>query len=171
MSLTGPAGVGKTRLALGARTQLANHFPDGVTLVDLAPVRDPSLVLPTIARALGPSDTGPRPLFERLQEYLKDRELVLILDNFEQVLPAAGDIAQLLAVAPGLRVLVTSRVPLRLRWEQTVRVLPLPVPELDSTLPLADLVQIPSVVLFVERAQAQRVDFVPTERQARLLCQ
>jgi predicted ATPase/DNA-binding CsgD family transcriptional regulator len=171
LSLTGPAGVGKTRLALETRDRLAHQFPDGVTLVDLTPVRDPSLVLPTIAQALDLIDSGPRPLLDRLQEYLRDREVLLILDNFEQVLPAAEGLAAMLAGAPGLRILATSRVPLHLRWEQTLRIVPLPVPDLDAILPLDDLVQIPSVALFVERAQAQRGDFAPTEQQAPLLVQ
>ena len=169
LSLTGPAGVGKTRLALEARVQLADTFPDGVILVDLAPVRNAVLVLPASAQALGLTDLGTRPLFERLQEYLQDRELLLLLDNFEHVLPAAGDVAQLLASLPKIRIMVTSRVPLHLRWEQTLRIVPLAVPDLDSRLPLQDLVQIPSVALFVGRARAQRADFTPTEEQAPLL--
>ncbi|HEY8686292.1 MAG TPA: AAA family ATPase, partial [Chloroflexota bacterium] len=87
LSLTGPAGVGKTRLALEARAQLADRFSDGIVLVDLAPVRTAGLVLPAMAQALSLTDLGTRPLLERLQEYLQERELLLVLDNFEQVLP------------------------------------------------------------------------------------
>ena len=94
LTLTGPAGVGKTRLALAAGAQVAEHFPDAVTLVDLTPVRDPSLVLPTVAQSLGVTDAGNHPLLDRLGEYLCDHEMLLILDNFEQVLPAAGQLAQ-----------------------------------------------------------------------------
>lgn len=171
LSLTGPAGVGKTRLAVEAGSRVAAQFPDGVTLVDLAPVRDPGRVLPAIAQALGLTDLGPHPLLDRLQEQLQERETLLILDNFEHVLPAASQIAELLATLPGLRIMVTSRVPLHLRWEQTLRIVPLAVPDLDATLPLADLVRIPSVTLFVDRARAQRADFTPTEEQAPLLIQ
>lgn len=171
LSLTGPAGVGKTRLALEAGVRLADRFPDGVTLVDLAPVREPGLVLPAIAQALGLTDLGPRPLLDRLQEYLQEREVLLVLDNFEHVLSAAGELAGLMTAASQLRILVTSRIPLRLRWEQTLRVVPLAVPDLDSALPLEDLVRIPSVGLFVERARAQRADFIPTEEQIPLLVQ
>jgi predicted ATPase/DNA-binding CsgD family transcriptional regulator len=171
LSLTGPAGVGKTRLALEAGTQLADRFSNGVVLVDLAPVRNADLVLPAIAEALGLTDLGTRPLRERLQEYLEEQKLLLILDNFEQVLPAAGDMAQLLAALPALRIMVTSRVPLHLRWEQTLRIVPLAVPDLDSTLALEDLIQIPSVALFVDRARAQRADFIVTEQHAALLVQ
>jgi predicted ATPase len=171
LSLIGPAGVGKTRLALEACIELEDQFPDGITLVDLAPVREPGWVLPTIAQALGLTDMGTRPLLERLQAYLQEREMLLVLDNFEQVLPAAEELADLLAAAPGVRLLVTSRVPLRLRWEQMLRIGPLPVPDLDTALPLDALVQLPSVALFVERARAQRADFIPTEQQAPLLVQ
>ncbi|HEX6507000.1 MAG TPA: LuxR C-terminal-related transcriptional regulator [Chloroflexota bacterium] len=169
LSLTGPGGVGKTRLALEARDRLAGQFPDGVTVVDLAPIRDADLVLPTIAHALGILDWGTRPLPERLEEYLSDRELLLILDTFEQVLPAAEQLPKLLSAAPGLRMLVTSRVPLRLRWEQSLRIFPLEVPALDSSLPIDELVQVPSIALFVDRARAQHADFVPTEQEAPLL--
>src|SRR5947209_6941225 len=112
LSLIGPAGVGKTRLALETRVRLATAFPDGVPLVDLAPVREPGRVLPTIAQALGLTDLGARPLSERLQEYLHEQASLLVLDNFEQVLTAASEIAELLAAIPQLRILVTSRVPL-----------------------------------------------------------
>ena len=97
LTLTGPAGVGKTRLALAAAAQLADRFPDGVTLVDLAPIRDPSLVVPAIARALGLTDTGHPPLPERLRDILRERAALLVLDNVEQVLPAGAALADLLA--------------------------------------------------------------------------
>jgi predicted ATPase/DNA-binding CsgD family transcriptional regulator len=171
LSLTGPGGVGKTRLALEARDRLAGQFRDGVILVDLSPVREPSLVLPTIAHALGILDSGPYPLAKRLHEYLADRESLLILDTFEQVLPAAEQLPELLAATPGLTMLVTSRVPLRLRWEQILRISLLAVPAPDAVPQLEELIQIPSVALFVERARAQRADFTPTEEQAPLLVQ
>jgi predicted ATPase/DNA-binding CsgD family transcriptional regulator len=171
LSLTGPAGVGKTRLAVEAGARLAAHFPDGVSLVDLSPVREPGRVLPALAQGIGLTDPGTRPLRERLQEYLQDREMLLILDNFEQVLAAAGELAELLAVVPQLKILVTSRVPLHLRWEQTLRIVPLAVPDLDSALPLDDLLLIPAVALLVDRARAQRADFVVSTEQAPLLVQ
>jgi predicted ATPase/DNA-binding CsgD family transcriptional regulator len=170
LTLVGPAGVGKTRLAIAAMDRLVDQFRHGVVFVDLSPVREPRQVVPALAQSLGFSDSGTRPLIERLAHYLQERALLLVLDNFEHVLPAAAEIPALLAAAPGVRILVTSRVPLRLRWEQTVRLRPLPVPDLDSTLALAELLQIPSVALFVERAKAQRADFTPVEQQTRLLC-
>ncbi|HEX6507001.1 MAG TPA: AAA family ATPase, partial [Chloroflexota bacterium] len=171
LTLTGPGGVGKTRMAIEATVRLADQFPDGAVVVDLAPVSPATLVLAAIAQALGLIDSGTRPVLERLQQYLSERSLLLVLDNFEHVLPAAPDLAHLLTAAPGLRMLVTSRVPLRLRWEKTLRLSPLPVPERDTVLPIEDLMQVSSVALFVDRAQAQCADFTPSEQDAPLLTQ
>jgi predicted ATPase/DNA-binding XRE family transcriptional regulator len=176
LTLTGPAGVGKTRLALDAAARLAegaDRFRDGVTLVDLAPIRDPDLALGAIARALGQLDVGSRPALERLAESLRDRRQLLVLDNFEQVLPTAASLSDLLAACPGLALLVTSRVPLRLRWEQTLRIAPFPVPNVaGGALPrLEDLLAMPAVELFVSRAQAHRADFALTHAQAPLVAQ
>jgi non-specific serine/threonine protein kinase len=169
LTLTGPAGVGKTRLALAAAAQLAGHFADGVMLVDLSPVRDPLLVLPTIARTFGLNGFGSRPLPDRLHDYLRSRSLLLVLDNFEQVLPAAGVLADMLSACPALALLVTSRVPLRLRWEWTLRVAPLPVPDLSAPLSVDSLKDIPAVALFVERSKARRADFALTPARAPLI--
>ena len=170
LTLTGPAGVGKTRLALEAAARLAtdrDRFPDGVVLVDLTPIRDPALVLNSLATAVGLLDTGSRPVPERLVEVLEEREQLLVLDNFEQVLPAAATLTELLAACPGLALLVTSRVPLQLRWERVLRVPPLPIPDLALPLPPLDvLAAIPSVALFVLRAQARQSGFLLTEQQA-----
>jgi predicted ATPase/DNA-binding CsgD family transcriptional regulator len=175
LTLTGPAGVGKTRLALAAAARLVeegDRFPDGIALVDLTSVRDPDLVLGAIARALGQMDVGGRTALERLVEALAERRQLLILDNFEQVLPAAASLAQLLATCPGLTLLVTSRVPLRLRSERTLRVAPLPVPDLSLALPPpAVLLAIPAVELFMERAWARQADFAFDEQQAQLVAQ
>jgi predicted ATPase/DNA-binding CsgD family transcriptional regulator/transcriptional regulator with XRE-family HTH domain len=176
LTLTGPAGVGKTRLALAAAVRLVedgDRFPDGVARVDLTPVRDPDLVLGALARALGLLDVGSRPALEHLVEALAQRRQLVVLDNVEQVLPAAApQLAELLAACPGLTLLVTSRVPLQLRWEQMLRVAPLPVPDLSAALPLPDaLLAVPSVALFVERARARRADFVLGEREAPLVAQ
>jgi predicted ATPase/DNA-binding CsgD family transcriptional regulator/DNA-binding XRE family transcriptional regulator len=180
LTLVGPAGVGKTRLALAAATRLAgdapegsDRFPDGVTLVDLTPVRDPDLVPGAIARALGLLDVGGRPTMERLAEALAERRQVVVLDNIEQVLPAAAlPVADLVVTCPHLALLVTSRVPLRLRWEQTLRVAPLPVPDPTVPLPPLDaLLAVPSVALFVSRARARRADFVLRERDTQLVAQ
>jgi predicted ATPase/DNA-binding CsgD family transcriptional regulator/DNA-binding XRE family transcriptional regulator len=170
LTLTGPAGVGKTRLALAAAARLADgseRFPDGVIFVDLTPVRDPELVLSIVASAVGLLDAGIRPVLERLMDALEERQQLLVLDNFEQVLSAAAGLADLLAACPGLALLVTSRVSLRLRWEQTLRIAPLPVPDPTRPLPpLDELAAIPSVALFVQRARARQPDFVLSEQQA-----
>ncbi len=177
LTLTGPAGVGKTRLAQAAAAHLATtatgRFADGVVFVDLTPVRDPNLALGALARALGLLDVGRRPLLERVVDVLAQRRrLLVVLDNFEQVLPAAAQFAELLAASPDLTLLVTSRVPLQLRWEQTLRIAPLPVPDLREPLPsLEELLAVPSVALFVDRARARRADFVMTEKQAALVAQ
>jgi predicted ATPase/DNA-binding CsgD family transcriptional regulator/transcriptional regulator with XRE-family HTH domain len=175
LTLTGPAGVGKTRLALAAAARLVedgDRFPDGVALVDLTPVRDPDLVLGTIARALGLLDVGGRPALEYLAEALAGRRQLVVLDNVEQVLTAASQLADLLSACPGVALLVTSRVPLQLRWERTLRVAPLPVPDLSAALPLPDaLLAVSSVALFVGRARARKADFVLGEREAPLVAQ
>jgi predicted ATPase/DNA-binding CsgD family transcriptional regulator/transcriptional regulator with XRE-family HTH domain len=174
LTLVGPAGVGKTRLALAAASedQLADLFPGGVILVDLTPVRIPQDVLGAIARACGVTDTSPLPPGQRLVTSLQDRATLLVLDNFEQVLPAAAELADLLGRCPGLTLLVTSRAPLQIRWEQTLRVAPLPVPDLTMPLPLfAELATIPSVTLFLQRARARRASFALTERQAPAVAQ
>jgi predicted ATPase/DNA-binding CsgD family transcriptional regulator/transcriptional regulator with XRE-family HTH domain len=171
LTIIGPAGVGKTRLALAAvQDLLAKFFPDGVIFVDLTPIRLPQDVLGAIARACGVTDTSPFPVGERLIASLQGRATLVVLDNFEQVLPAAADLADLLGQCPNLALLVTSRAPLHVRWEQTLRVAPLPVPDLSSALPpLAELASIPSVMLFLQRARARRASFALTDKQTPML--
>jgi serine/threonine-protein kinase PknK len=128
--------------------------------------------LPTIAQVFGVTDIGERSVLKRLRDVLRERRLLLVLDNFDQVLPAAASLPELLATCPGLTLLVTSRVPLQLRWEHLLRVAPLSVPDLDGVLPPLDvLAQVPSVALFVERARARRADFALTEDVAPLVAQ
>lgn len=153
LTLTGPAGVGKTRLAREAVQRFGDAFPDGVWFIDLTAVHDPSEVPSAIARTLGLPDAGPDPPLERVSMYLQMREALLILDNFEQVLPAAPLLDTLLARAPGLRFLVTSRELLHLWTEQTLPVPPFPLPDPDHLPPLDQLAQIPSVALFLQRAR------------------
>ena len=128
VTLTGPGGVGKTRLALEAAEQLAPHFADGAVFVALAPVRDPALVEATIAEALACGKLGTRPLVEFLRHYLGARRVLLVLDNAEHLLLAAPRLASLLAAAPRLGMLVTSRSPLHLQGEQVCPVPPLAAP-------------------------------------------
>jgi predicted ATPase/class 3 adenylate cyclase len=149
LTLTGTGGTGKTRLALQLAAEVLEAFPNGVFFVSLAPVRDWELVAPTIARTLGLREQAGETVVETLDGYLADRELLLVLDNFEQVLAAAPAVAGLCAASPGLKLLVTSRTPLRLSGERTYPVPPLDLPE--------------SVRLFAERAHAAALEFDVTD--------
>lgn len=169
LTVTGPAGVGKTHLALEAGAQLAGSFPHGAIFIDLAPVRDPDVVLPTLARRIGLQEAAGDKLAEQISAYVRNLTVLLILDNFEQVLPAAGWLADILAMSPGVRMLVTSRVPLHLRWEQTLRIPPLAVPIPDCLPPLEQLAEIPSVALFLQRAGSRNSNFSLTRENARLI--
>ena len=165
VTLTGPGGVGKTRLAVRIAEEEAPDFADGVAFVPLAPIADPGLVAATIAQALGVRDTGERSLVERLAAILRDRELLLVFDNFEHVAEAAPAVAHLLAACPRLTALATSRAPLRLSGEHVFPVPPLALP--DPGAGFAEAVGgADSVRLFVERARAVRPDFALTEANA-----
>jgi len=118
LTLTGSGGVGKTRLALQVATALMEDFADGVSSVPLAPISEPDLVLPTIAQALGLKEGGAGSFLALLQAVLLDKQLLLLLDNFEQILPAASELTELLAACRGLKLLVTSRAVLHVQGEQ-----------------------------------------------------
>jgi predicted ATPase/transcriptional regulator with XRE-family HTH domain len=152
LTLTGPGGVGKTRVALEAAAALNGAFAAGIYFVALAPVGDPMLVAATIAQALGVKEAGARPLLERLKTHLSARALLLVLDNFEHLASAAPLVAELLASAPRLKVLMTSRAPLHLSGEHEIAVPPLPEQE--------------AVRLFVARSQAVRADFTLASEDA-----
>jgi len=161
LTLTGPGGVGKTRLAL-AVAAAADGFADGVAFVDLTPVRDPALVVSAVAQALGVVETGARSLLAGLTAFLRPRQLLLVLDNFEHVLPAAATVADLLAACPALQVLVTSRAALRVSGEQEFPVAPLALPDPTRLPPLAELAQTSAVALFRQRARAVDPGFALT---------
>jgi predicted ATPase len=154
VTLTGAGGTGKTRLAIQIAADLLDSFAHGICFVDLAPIGQRDLVLATIAHTLGVKETGDQPILEILKEFLRDRELLLVLDNFEQVLEAAPLIAAALAALPRLQVLVTSRAALRISGEYEFPVSPLALPDVKRLPPLAELAQNPAVALFTERAQA-----------------
>jgi predicted ATPase/DNA-binding CsgD family transcriptional regulator len=159
LTLTGPGGVGKTRLALRVAADLADEFPGGVAFAALASVADPVLVLPTVARAVGVREAGGHALADRLAHALSGSRMLLVLDNFEQVAVAAPAVAALLAASHGLKVLVTSRVPLHVLGEQEFAVPPLELPAATPAAP-ADLAATAAVALFVQRARAVRPGFV-----------
>ncbi len=153
VTITGPGGSGKTRLSV----ELAGHLRDQlgwkVCFVDLTGVRSSSLVLPTIARALGIRELGESPLIDAIASVMQDRAALLVVDNFEHVIDAAGDLSDILAVTANVKMLVTSRQPLRLRWEQEYPLFPLAVPDPDGPASLDAVGASPSVELLLERAR------------------
>jgi predicted ATPase len=158
VTLTGPGGCGKTRLALQAAAELVDEFPDGVFFVALEALQDPALVLPTIAQTLGVDETGAPTLADALGNFIGDRRFLLVLDNFEQVLDAAPELRGPLG-STSVKLLVTSRAPLRLSGEHEYQVPPLELPDPQSYADLDTFSQYDSVALFIERARSVRADF------------
>ena len=165
VTLTGPGGMGKTRLALAAAAELARDFPDGIWWVSLASIRDPELVPAEVAAAIGVREGG-GVLRGAVEAALREKESLLVLDNFEQVMSAADFVADLLRSAPRLKVLVTSRSPLRLTGEREYAVPPLAAPPLDLSIAPESLREYPAVALFLDRAGAVKSDFVVTAENA-----
>jgi predicted ATPase/class 3 adenylate cyclase len=165
VTLTGPGGVGKTRLALQVAAEVLDDFADGVWFVRLSRLTDPTLVVPTIAQTLGLKEQGSQPLAELVRAHLAEKRLLLLLDNCEQVVGAATQVAALLAVCPGVRVLATSRIPLHLRGEKVYPVAPLPLAKPHEVAP-ERLAQYAAVDLFIERAQDALPDFQVTSANA-----
>jgi predicted ATPase/class 3 adenylate cyclase len=166
LTLTGPGGTGKTRLGLQAAADLMDEFEGGTFFVPLAPITDPTFVAPTIARALGLTETADQTLEELLRDYLGERHTLLLLDNFEQVLGAAPLVTELLSAAPNLKVLTTSRILLRLYGEYEFAVPPLEVPDPGRRQSLEQVTQYEAVRLFIERARAAKADFAVTSDNA-----
>jgi predicted ATPase/class 3 adenylate cyclase len=166
LTLTGPGGTGKTRLALQAAADLLDHFPDGAFFVPLAPLVDPDLVPSAIAQSLDVREAPGRPILASLKDFCRPRQLLLLLDNFEQVTAAAPVATELLAAAPGLKVLVTSRALLRLYGEHEFPVPPLALPDRRAAPTAAHLAQFEAVHFFADRAQAARPDFAITDDNA-----
>jgi non-specific serine/threonine protein kinase len=159
LTLVGPPGVGKTRLAIATAAQVADAFADGVAFVDLVPVADPQRLVAAIAQALPARDRPRRPTLEFLIASLRHRRMLLVLDNFEHLLPARAQLGALLEACTGLKTLVTSRAAVRVSWEHRMPVAPLPVPDPEH-LPEPDrLMDYPAVELFVDRARAVRPEF------------
>ncbi|HEY0070220.1 MAG TPA: NB-ARC domain-containing protein, partial [Chloroflexia bacterium] len=166
LTLTGPGGTGKTRLAVQAAADLIDYFQDGVCFVSLAPITDPDLVTVEIAEVLGVKESSTESLLESLIQYLRDKRLLLVLDNFEQVVEAAPVLAQMLARARSLKFLVTSRALLRLGDEHDFPVPPLALPSPKHLPPVAQLAEYDAIHLFVERAMSVRTGFELTEANA-----
>ena len=167
LTLTGPGGTGKTRLAVQIAADLSAVFDGGVAFVNLAPIADPRLVASAVASALGVRESGDRPLVAAISDHLRSRgRTLLVIDNFEQVTEAAPVVRELLDACLDLRVLVTSRVMLRIYGEQEVPVPPLPLPAADGDDSLTALMECPSIALFVQRAAAGRPDFTLTAKNA-----
>jgi predicted ATPase/Tfp pilus assembly protein PilF len=164
VTLSGPGGTGKTRLGLQVAAEVADDFADGVFFVSLAPLSDPHLVVSTIAQTLGVTESGQPPLLGTLKDYLRNKQTLLLLDNFEQIMAAAPLVSELLAACPRLKVLVTSRELLHLTGEQVFPVPPLALPEADT--PVEDLLRYPAANLFVQRAQAVKPSFSPSRENA-----
>jgi predicted ATPase/class 3 adenylate cyclase len=186
LTLSGPAGVGKTRLALQVAAELLDDFADGVYQVELASVSEMERVAPAIVEALNLAEEREQPLLTTLRDHLRDRQLLLLLDNFEQVIGAASLVADLLLAAPRLRILVTSRAVLRVYGEQEFQVPPLELPDLRRFPPVGarlvvpalvqpelvpDLALSPAIALFTQRAREVRPDFTLTETNARAVAE
>jgi predicted ATPase/Tfp pilus assembly protein PilF len=169
VTLTGPGGSGKTRLALQVASSMRAEYPGGVWVVQLETLSDHTLVLQRVALALGVREEPDKPLVTALSEHLQGKRCLLLLDNFEQVAPAAKTVAELLSGAPILRILVTSRTPLRLRGEQEYPVLPMKLPKLKELPPPKLIMEYEAVRLFVTRAREARPNFEVTEENASAL--
>ena len=166
LTLTGTGGVGKTRLAIAIAANLPDVFTDGIYFVPLSSTSDPDLVIPTIALILGIKEPEGAALFTDLKNFLLDKRIVLLLDNFERVITAAPLLSELLLACPQMKILVTSRAVLRIQGEYEFMVSPLPLPDLNHLPPIEALARWPVITLFMQRAQAVKPSFQITEANA-----
>ena len=166
LTLTGPGGTGKTRLSVEVARRMLARYPDGVYFVELASIADPELVLPSIAQTLSLPDRGGRGTDERLIDFLGERRMLLVLDNFEQVIDAAPEIGRLLAAAPNISILSSSRSALQISGEQEYPVPPLGLPDPSHLPTLEQLSQYEAVALFIERARGVKPAFEVTNENA-----
>jgi predicted ATPase/DNA-binding CsgD family transcriptional regulator len=171
LTLIGPPGVGKTRLGIQVATDVASAFRDGVCFVELTTVHDSTRVIPAIAAAMGFTESGSQSLLDILTSALHDTQILLVLDNFEQVYAAAPAITHLLAAAPALKVLVTSRTVLHLSGENTFLVEPLPLPDLQGDADSESITSSPAVMLFIQRARAVNLEFLLDAAQLRTVAE
>src|SRR5215469_15621822 len=171
VTLTGPGGSGKTRLCIAVAAEVAGDYPDGVYFVSLAPVRDPRLLASTIVQSIGLQDARDVPLMEHLISQLRERQLLIVLDNFEHLLTGAPVVTRLLRETSAVRILVSSRSPLHVSGEQECPVPPLTVPDLDARPTAASLANCESVRLFTERAAAAVPGFTLDDENAPTVAQ
>ncbi len=171
LTFVGTAGTGKTRLSLQVAAHVTHAFADGVVFISLALINDPTLVIPTIAEVLEVKETVKQSLFDRLKLYLQDKHILLLLDNFEQVIVAASQVAELLAACPHLKLLVTSREVLRIRCEHQFPLSPLALPDLKHLPDSTALSDYGAVTLFVQRAQSVKPHFALTETNATVIAE
>jgi predicted ATPase/class 3 adenylate cyclase/DNA-binding CsgD family transcriptional regulator len=171
VTLSGPGGTGKTRLGLQVAADLSDLFASGVFFVNLAPISDPALIVPTIAETLAIREGRSQSLLERLAEELRQRQMLLLLDNFEHVVSAAEQVAALLTACPHLKILVTSREVLHVRAEHEFPVPPLAVPDPNHLPDLVTLSHQAAVALFLQQAQAVQPDFQLTDVNARTIAE
>src|SRR5262249_18233554 len=166
LTFTGPGGTGKTRLALEVAAEMLDDFVDGRFFVDLAPLSDPTLVASAITQTLGLHEQAGETLDQALADYLRERHILFLLDNFEQILPAVELVSRLLDVAPGLKVLTTGRAPPRTGAEREFAVMPFGLPNRNELADLDVVSASEAVLLFVERARAVKSDFTLTNENA-----
>jgi predicted ATPase/serine/threonine protein kinase len=169
LTLTGAGGTGKTRLAVEAGRLLLDSFSDGVFVVELSTVADPAQLAATVAGVFGLKESAGSTVASELEGFLADKRLLLVLDNFEQLVAGVSFVSEVLAAAPGVRVLVTSQAVLRLREEREYALEPLAVPAFATLPPLDELARTPAVALFMERARAARPSFALTAENARVV--
>lgn len=171
LTITGPGGIGKTRLALQTAIDLLPQFEDGVFFIPLASISNPNLVASIIVKTLGLPGADNFPAHELLKSHLQDKRLLLVLDNFEQIIPAASLVDELLKAAPYLKILVTSRAVLHVYGEYEFNVSPLQLPNLHELPELNELSESPAVALFIERARAAKNSFVLTAQNAAVVAE
>jgi predicted ATPase len=171
LTLLGAGGIGKTRLAIHIATQVRDAFPDGVCFVPLAPISDPTFVVPTIAQELDIQETGAQPVFEHLKTSLQERHVLLILDNFEQIVRARSQVEELLAACQTVKMLVTSRIVLGIQGEQELQVPPLALPDLTHLPEYETLSHYAAITLFLQRARAVLSSFELTQDNVRAIAE
>jgi predicted ATPase len=171
VTMTGVGGTGKTRLSQEIAQELLRDFPEGVFFINLAAITNFELVASTIAQSLGVKEAGGKPVIELLKDYLRDKRMLFVVDNFEQVIDARPQIAELLATAPKLKILITSRVLLHLSTEREFAVLPLDLPEGDASDSLDELSNYEAIRLFAQRAQNAKSSFNLTKENAKIVAE